>query len=222
MKNYRPGEEGLNSTCSMSSRATNRFQDFSSKPFFAKLSSRLWCRMLSPKMQRMQRSIRINDGQLLGLAEKARFQQKLSKRRKEIENTFLAYLLAPTSWCSTIWSNPLDFNGIENSIELNRLLCFWDRLNSRAKPIGKWYIRFTMQAALKMEITNSFRIRRPTAWGKDSAFLSLQTFRKLFHNGKHIEGLVLNTLWRLDPTTAVEIISASECHCFSLECILEN
>jgi hypothetical protein len=29
--------------------------------------------MLSPKMQRMQRSIRINDGQLVGLAEKARY-----------------------------------------------------------------------------------------------------------------------------------------------------
>ena len=153
---------------------------------------------------------------------KSKVPTKVVQKKKRKKNTFLAYLLAPTSWCSTIWSNPLDFNGIENSIELNRLLCFWDRLNSRAKPIGKWYIRFTMQAALKMEITNSFRIRRPTAWGKDSAFLSLQTFRKLFHNGKHIEGLVLNTLWRLDPTTAVEIISASECHCFSLECILEN
>ena len=33
---------------------------------------RMFARMLSPKMQRMQRSIRINDGQLVGLAEKAR------------------------------------------------------------------------------------------------------------------------------------------------------
>ena len=34
--------------------------------------------MLSPKMQRMQRSVRINDGQLLGLAEKARYDSRLS------------------------------------------------------------------------------------------------------------------------------------------------
>jgi hypothetical protein len=34
--------------------------------------------MLSPKVQRMQRSIRINDGQLLGLAEKARYDSRLS------------------------------------------------------------------------------------------------------------------------------------------------
>ena len=36
-------------------------------------------RMLSPKMQhRIQRSVRINDGQLLGLAEKARYDSRLS------------------------------------------------------------------------------------------------------------------------------------------------
>ena len=29
--------------------------------------------MISPKVQRMQRSIRINEGQLLGLADKARY-----------------------------------------------------------------------------------------------------------------------------------------------------
>ena len=34
--------------------------------------------MLSPKVQRMQRSIRINDGQLLGLAEKARYDSRLA------------------------------------------------------------------------------------------------------------------------------------------------
>ena len=34
--------------------------------------------MLSPKVQRIQRSIRINDGQLLGLAEKARFDSRLA------------------------------------------------------------------------------------------------------------------------------------------------
>ncbi|XP_023333747.1 ras-specific guanine nucleotide-releasing factor 1, partial [Eurytemora carolleeae] len=34
-------------------------------------------RMLSPKMQRIQRSVRINEGQLLGLAEKARYSQPL-------------------------------------------------------------------------------------------------------------------------------------------------
>ncbi len=33
--------------------------------------------MLSPKMQRMQRSVRINDGQLVGLAEKAKFDSRL-------------------------------------------------------------------------------------------------------------------------------------------------
>ena len=34
--------------------------------------------MLSPKVQRIQRSIRINDGQLLGLAEKARYDSRLA------------------------------------------------------------------------------------------------------------------------------------------------
>ena len=34
--------------------------------------------MLSPKVQRMQRSIRINEGQLLGLAEKARYDSRLA------------------------------------------------------------------------------------------------------------------------------------------------
>ena len=53
--------------------------------FFVEISSRLWpeylsSRMLSPKMQRMQRSIRINDGQLLGLAEKARWKRIRNKK----------------------------------------------------------------------------------------------------------------------------------------------
>ena len=42
-------------------------------------------RMLnSPKMQRIQRSVRINEGQLLGMAEKARLVEnwKLSEERK--------------------------------------------------------------------------------------------------------------------------------------------
>ena len=34
--------------------------------------------MLSPKVQRMQRVIRINEGQLLGLAEKARYDSRLA------------------------------------------------------------------------------------------------------------------------------------------------
>ena len=34
--------------------------------------------MLSPKVQRIQRSIRINEGQLLGLAEKARYDSRLA------------------------------------------------------------------------------------------------------------------------------------------------
>lgn len=34
--------------------------------------------MLSPKVQRMQRTIRINEGQLLGLAEKARYDSRLA------------------------------------------------------------------------------------------------------------------------------------------------
>ena len=34
--------------------------------------------MLSPKMQRMQRSVRINDGQLIGLAEKAKYDSRMS------------------------------------------------------------------------------------------------------------------------------------------------
>ena len=53
--------------------------------FVAEISFRLWpeylsSRMLSPKMQRMQRSIRINDGQLLGLAEKARWKRICNNR----------------------------------------------------------------------------------------------------------------------------------------------
>lgn len=34
--------------------------------------------MLSPKVQRIQRSVRINEGQLLGLAEKARYDSRLA------------------------------------------------------------------------------------------------------------------------------------------------
>ena len=47
------------------------------------------CRMLSPKMQRMQRSIRINDGQLVGLAEKARYSLSLY-RYSDLKIIFLS------------------------------------------------------------------------------------------------------------------------------------
>ena len=66
----------------MSSRATNRFQDVKIEK-----NTPLSTRMLSPKMQRMQRSIRINDGQLLGLAEKARLcsDKKIAQNNKKID-----------------------------------------------------------------------------------------------------------------------------------------
>ena len=91
------GQGGETEQCSMSSRATNRFKDLTKmqNPFLGQnIIFRVWpqylsSRMLSPKMQRMQRSIRINDGQLLGLAEKARLTTKVGEKKKKKSSKYL-------------------------------------------------------------------------------------------------------------------------------------
>lgn len=65
--------------------------------------------MLSPKMQRMQRSVRINDGQLLGLAEKARYDSRLSGYLYKRSSDNSKWLLR---WFRLYQVSPLKVRGI--------------------------------------------------------------------------------------------------------------
>ena len=64
---------------------------------FEHLTMNIYRMLNSPKMQRIQRSVRINDGQLLGLAEKARWRMNFKMRsinyRKELLKGNLKYSL---------------------------------------------------------------------------------------------------------------------------------